>query len=199
VPGGTHLLAIPSLGLARKGHMCVALAHLPPFRARDSRTCPLYEPGFSVRDAKPAQVRAHLPGFPGLSHALPPTSRHFSRPGARTSPGFAAATRFSGRKHAQVREPLAGSRHKCARRAHLPPVTAIPLGRKSPQVREAHARPRGFVRHAGAKRLHVRERGPTARSRGGPETEKGPMRQASAPRRSNKFERQLAARNRLAA
>jgi hypothetical protein len=124
-----HIPSAPTISLARKGHMCVTRAHMPLVRASDSRTSPLFRPSLCPDGAKPAEVRAHLPGFPGVSRAHPPGSCHFSDSSSRTSPGFPSASRNPGRNRPRVREQLAGIRHRCARRTHLPRFPAIASSR----------------------------------------------------------------------
>jgi hypothetical protein len=113
----THIPTVPSIALARSCPMCVTSTHLGPFRARDSRTCTGFLPGIAAGGTNPAQVRAHLPRFRGLSHALPPGSWHFSQLEARTSPGFATAGRNLGRKPGKMREQRGLSRARALPRA----------------------------------------------------------------------------------
>jgi hypothetical protein len=107
--------------------MCASRTHLPLVRAIDSRTCQLFRPTSRPYGTKPAEVRAHLPRFPGISHAHPPASRRFPAAGSRTSPCFPAADQISGQKPAQVREQLAGRRRMCATGTHFPSSPAIAL------------------------------------------------------------------------
>jgi hypothetical protein len=112
--------------------MCAARTHVPLLCAIRSRTSPWFRPTSRPDGTKPAEVRAHLPGFPGISRALPQVSCHFSASRSRTSPGFPAANRFPGRNPMQVREQMAEMRHMCARRKHLPSFPSIALAGNGP-------------------------------------------------------------------
>jgi hypothetical protein len=125
----THIPLVPSIPVAQKGLMCARRTHMSPVCAIDSRTSPWFRPVLRPDGTKPAEVRAHIPRFPGISRALPWVSCHFSGSGSRTSPGFPAASRDFGRNRPQVRERLARSRHMCASRTHLPRFPTIPLAR----------------------------------------------------------------------
>jgi hypothetical protein len=156
---GTHIPCVSAIPLARNVHMCASSTHLPRVRVADSRTCPLFRPTSRPHGTKPAEVRAHLPRSPGISHAHPPASCRFpdpfglrlahlplfpgSRPLFRTE--ARASARAAGRKWPHVRDWYA-----------LPLASGHLLGCKLPHVRGTNAHPLVSDHPRGARRAHVR-------------------------------------------
>jgi hypothetical protein len=159
-----HMCRVCAISLAGSGRMCARRTHIPLVRANEPRTSPWFRPASRPDDTKPAEVSAHIPRFPGISRAHLPVSCHFWASCSRTSPGFPAASRDSGRKPALVRERLAGIRHMCVARTHIPSVPATPLARIGCMCagRAAHMRV-GCWPNAAGRSQRARARTPAAR------------------------------------